>query len=552
MKKIYKLLLLSGVFMFASCELDYLNSPNDVPPSAADVNYILNRVQIDFANFYQGTQTRGAEVTRINHAGGNSYEIANPGSNHNGTWGTAYADILQDIKVVKELATTAGFRRHLGIAKTLEAYVLMVLVDQFGDVPYSEALDPAEFNPVADDDASVYAAALALLQDAKADFSAATTLGTPNDYFYGNNATKWLRLINTLELRYHLSLRLTNAAASTSAIAALVTANNFLQVGDDFVFPYGKNQADPNSRHPDFVGQYPNGGGDYQSTYFMWHVTEGKKTTPGDATEPVDPRANYYFYRQSGSNPTLSSEKECIAEFPPSHYPAGMPWCMPGVRGYWGRDHLDPDGIPPDGLRRTLWGVYPAGHIFDDNTPGGMTAAKTGNTGGGIAPIMLAAYVDFMLAEADLMLGTGANANALLLSGVQKHVDFVRAWSLTTTESAKITTFQSTTAFNTKRTTFLSRVDAQYDAATSNTDRLRIIAREYWISLFGNGNEAYNLYRRTGMPDNMQPGQVTTIGDFPRTFLYPTDFVVRNNTVDQKENHNVQVFWDNNPAGFIK
>jgi hypothetical protein len=451
---------------------------------------------------------------------------------------------------VKALAEEAGFRRHLGIAKTLEAYVLMTLVDQFGDVPYSEALDPANFNPVADDDASVYAAALQLLTDAKADF-AATTIGSPNDYFYANNAARWTRLCNTLELRYHLNNRLVNPTASASAILALVTANNMLGVGDDFVFRYGRSQADPASRHPEFAGQFPNGGGDYQSTYFMWHVTEGKKNTPGDNTEPRDPRANYYFYRQAGANPTLSSEKECITEFPPSHYPPGMPWCMPGVRGYWGRDHLDPDGIPPDGLRRTLYGVYPAGASFDNNTPGAMSATKVGNTGAGIQPIMLAAFVDFMLAEADLMLGTGANAQALLQSAITKHINFVRTWSLTTSEAATITAFNDAATFNARRDSYATAVNTEYAAAASNTDRMRIIGREYWIATFGSGNEAYNLYRRTGMPDNMQPGQVTTDGLFPRTFLYPTDYVVRNNTAEQKADHNVQVFWDNNPAGFI-
>jgi hypothetical protein len=223
---------------------------------------------------------------------------------------------------------------------------------------------------------------------------------------------------------------------------------------------------------------------------------------------------------------------------------------MSGVRGYWGRDHLDPDGIPPDGLRRTLYGIYPAGHLFDDDTPGPMSSSKVGNNGAGIAPIMLVAFVDFMLAEAALTLGTG-DANALLLSGIQKHIDYVRTWSLTTSEATKINAFESAADHNVKRDDYISIVDAEYDAAGSDTDRMGIIAREYWISLFGNGNEAYNLYRRTGMPDNLQLGQIPNFGNFPRSFFYPNDYVVRNNTQNQKADHNVQVFWDSNPAGFI-
>lgn len=549
MKNIIKLFLFLGVFTFSSCELNYLDSPNDVTLASADPNFLLNRIQLDFAGFFDNTGDRGGRVTRMFHQGSDTYEISHQAVNQNGTW-SAYPSMLADIKALKELAEPAGFKRHLGMAKTFEAYILMTLVDTFGDVPLSEALDPTNFNPVADDDATVYSAALALLQSAKADFQA-TSIGTPNDYYYGNNATKWIRLVNTLQLKYHLNLRLTQKAASTAAIQALVTENNFIKAGDDFIFKYGISLADPDSRHPAFAGQYPNGGGDYQSNHYMWHLTEGKKATPGDGTQPVDPRASYYFYRQTGTNPTVASEIRCIGEFKVSHYPLDMPWCLPGTRGYWGRDHLDPQGIPPDNLRRTLYGLYPAGHFFDDNTPGPMAAAKSGNAGAGIQPIMLTSFVDFMLAEVALELGIGT-PKTLLLSGVTGHIDYVRSWSLTTKEAAKITTFMSNAAHTTKRDAYVAIISAQYDAAATNPDRMRIIAREYWIALYGNGNEAYNLYRRTGMPDNMQPGQIPNFGKFPRSFFYATDYIVRNSNAEQKPSHDVQVFWDNNPAGFIK
>lgn len=551
MKKIFKIFAFLGVLMFSSCELDYLDSPNDVTLNGASPDFLLNQIQTSFAGFFGGAQRRGAQTTRIWHQGGDTYEIAYSANGQNGTW-SVYSGMLQDIKSLKTLVEGDGFVRHTGIAKTLEAYALITLVDTFGDIPYSEALDPNNFNPNSDDDESVYDAAFALLQSAKADF-AAIAASTPavNDLYYAGNATKWNRLINTLELRYHLNRRLIDPTGSTTAINALIAGNNLLQTGDDFIFRFGSTQADPDSRHPQFSGQFPNGGGDYQSTFFMWHMTEAMKTTPGDGGPSPDPRAPYYFYRQTGTNPTISSEITCIAEFRPNHYPVEMIWCLPGTRGYWGRDHMDPDGIPPDGLRRTIYGVYPAGAVFDDNTPGPMSATKLGNSGAGIHPIMLAAYVDFMLAEAALILGTTGDDEALLESGITKHIDFVRTWSLTTAEASKITTFSPTAAFDTQRNAYVALVEDQYDDATNDTDRLRIIAREYWKSLFGNGIEAYNLYRRTGMPDNMQPGQVPDIGAFPRTFFYPNDYVVRNGNAEQKAGHGVKVFWDTNPDGFI-
>jgi hypothetical protein len=553
MKNIVKLFLFLGVFSFSSCELDYLDSPNDVTLSSANADYLLNRVQIDFAAFFSGTSSRGGRVTRMYHQASDTYEISHQAVSQNGTWTNAYANMLIDIKNLKVIAEANGFRRHLGIAKTLEAYIWMTLVDQFGDVPFSEALDPGNFYPNKDSGEDIYAAALALLQDAKADFDAAS-LGSPNDYYFGNNTDKWKRLINTLELRYHLNRKLVPGSGSAAAIQALITADNFLKSGDDFVFRYGTSQADPDSRHPFFAGQYPNGGGDYQSVYYMWHLTEGKKRgafEPGDASGSPDPRANYYFYRQRGENPVLDSEVRCINEFKPAHYPIDMAWCMPGVRGYWGRDHLDPQGIPPDGLARTLYGLYPGGGWFDDNTPSPMASSKVGNRGAGIQPIMLVAFVDFMLAEAALTLGTPGDPKELMLSGVEKHIEYVRSWSLGTLEASKVTAYIDNDAHETKRDNYLGMVEDDYDDATNDTGRMRIIAREYWISLFGNGNEAYNLYRRTGQPDGMQPGQIPNFGKFPRSFFYPNDYVVLNTNATQKQNHDVQVFWDKNPAGFI-
>jgi hypothetical protein len=538
--------LIAGLFVVSSCNFDeFLDDPNEVTAASTNVDFLLNNIQASFgAGFFRGTSSRGARVTRIEHQAADTYEISHQAVFQDGTWNNAYASILNDIKTLKGLAERGNFLRHLAIAQTIEAYVWMVLVDTFGDVPFSEALDPGNFNPKVDDGASVYAGALALLNQAKSNFTNISSLGAPNDFFYANNYTRWVRLVNTLLMRYHLNLRLINTAGATSAIDALIAENNFLQVGDDFVWRYGVSLQDPFSIHPSYNAQYPNGGGDYQSVFFMWHLTEAKGFD--------DPRAKYYFYRQTGANPTNEAEVRCINEFVPAHYPEGMPWCMPGTRGYWGRDHLDPQGIPPDGLRRTLYGVYPVGGSFDNDTPAPTSAANRGAGGAGIEPIMLAAFVDFMLAEVHLQLKDNPTAaRAAMLSGAEKHINFVRSWSLGTADAARITAFQPNDAFNAQRAQYLEKIGADYDAAATTTGRMRVIAREYWISLYRSGNEAYNLYRRTGQPDNMQPGQIPNFGRFPRTFFYPNNHVNLNSNAKQKPSHDVKVFWDNNPDGFI-
>jgi len=542
---IYGLTLAAGMVLAASCtdKLDeLLENPNAVNASTASPDFLLNRIQLDYQGFWYGVSDRGARLTRQINQGSALYEAAYTAGSTNGVWSSAYANILADIDFLMPLAEKSNLQRHMGIAKTIKAMVLMHLVDSYGKVPFSEALDASNFNPKLDEGATIYAAALKLLDEASAHFTATTSGGSPNDYFYGRNYTRWNKLVNTMKLRYHLTTRLVNADASKNAINALITANAFIGTGDDFIFRFGTTAADPDSRHPKFAGQYTAGGGDYQSTFFMHHLTVDKGFD--------DPRVRYYMYRQTLTNTTNVDEQECISQIAPPHYLVGnFPYCNPaGNKGYWGRDHLDPDGIPPDGLKRTAYGVFPSGGRFDNNSGAPVSNPALGMRGAGIHPIMLAAYVDFMLAEATITLGTTGNAKTLLLSGIKKHMDYVRAFAVGGAEGTTITAFEPSATFTAKVASYQTFVEAQFDNAATNDDKMNVVGKEYWLSLYGNGAESFNLYRRTGKPVKMQPGLEAVTGPFVRSYLYPNNYMVTNTTAVQKQNLANQVFWDKNPA----
>ncbi|MFC3415996.1 SusD/RagB family nutrient-binding outer membrane lipoprotein [Algoriphagus hitonicola] len=542
-KKIYSLLLAFSTLFAVSCDLDLLENPNAVNADTASPDFLLNNIQLDYQTLFNTIGNHGMRLTRMLNQGSAQYEGAYTPVTTNGYWSNAYANILQDIKFLEPLAEEGNFQRHLGIAKTIEAMVLFNLVDSYGDIPFSQALDPAEFNPATDSGESVYDAAFASLEEATAHFTAESA-GVPNDYYYDRDYDKWVRLVNTLKLRYYLNRRLIDGSGSTSGINALISEDNMLKEGDDFVFQFGTTNADPDSRHPRFAAQYTSGGGDYQSTYYMWHLTEEKGFD--------DPRARFYFYRQVLVNSTNPDEIECITQLPPSHYlVADFIYCLPGDRGYWGRDHLDPDGIPPDGLLRTAWGVYPAGGRFDNDSATPVNDPSLGAQGAGIHPIMLAAYVDFMLAEAALTLGTSGDAKDYMLSGIEKQMNYMIDWSLASGDAGNISAFLTEEEIDLDRNieNYLEYVDEEYSDAGSEDARMNIIGREYWLALYGNGIEAYNLYRRTGKPDNMQPGLEPNPGIFPRSFFYPNNYMVTNTSAEQKADQSAQVFWDNNPSG---
>jgi hypothetical protein len=159
-----------------------------------------------------------------------------------------------------------------------------------------------------------------------------------------------------------------------------------------------------------------------------------------------------------------------------------------------------------------------------------------------------------MLAESALTLKTTGDARALLKSALEKSFADVRSLALGTSEASKITGFEADKGIKWADdvTKYVDYVLAQYDAAPTTDAKLDIVATEYWVALHGNGIESYNLYRRTGKPSGQQPALDQNPGPFARSLYYPLSYVTRNNKAKQKATATVQVFWDNNPANFIK
>jgi hypothetical protein len=125
-------------------------------------------------------------------------------------------------------------------------------------------------------------------------------------------------------------------------------------------------------------------------------------------------------------------------------------------------------------------------------------------------------------------------------------MDYVRAFAKASPDGSAVNTYETDAQYNTKVTSYLDYVGNEFDTSSK---KMFIVGREYWLSLFGNGVESFNLYRRTGQPENMQPGLEENAGTFPRSFFYPNIYMVTNTKAVQKANQGVQVFWDKNPAG---
>lgn len=568
-----KIALAMIVLSVAACaDLDeLLINPNGVDPSRADAVSLYNSVQLNFRNVANSQavyQFAGGLCRMDSETGGFTYQATHGPTEFDDFWNDAYADLFPDADAYIALAEAIGLDAEAASVKIMKAYTYMVLVDLFGEVPFSQAGqgngDPQILTPANDSGADVYNGAIALLDEALAQLDGAGDFGSAAfDNFYGGSAEQWTKLANTLKLRAAVTTRLVGGAGGVGTINGIVTSGDFIAAnGDNFEFQYGSSRANPNTRHPWYNNSYEATDGDYQSTWYMWLLSESKGFP--------DPRTRYYFYRQERDIVSAYEDDpnafDCIftgipdPEAIPPHYEAissEMPYCLGSyTQGYFGRDHLNGSGIPPDGQYRTLYGLYPGGGVFDDGTTneGQQQNGITGALGAGIAPIWQSSFTHFILAEAVLTMGATGNARELLEAGIELSQNRVRGFEslvdggeiIATTPT--IVTVGETFPADSLFTNYVNFVLDEYDAATSDEDRLGIVAREYLIALWGNGIEGYNLYRRTCLPAKVQPAIDPNPGPFIRSALYPATHVNLNINVTQKNSFTDPVFWDTNDA----
>ncbi len=457
---------------------------------------------------------------------------------NNNIWNIAFSEMLPKIDEAILIAEEEGYNMHLGVLKIIKAYTVITLADMYGNVLYASAGEP--YDLVEGD--LIYNNALNLLDEAILELNLSGE-DLETDYYYNNDFSKWIKLANTLKMSAYLNTRLVDASA-ISKFNEIVASNNYINsVSDDFEFRYGANSSEENAIHPNYDRDYnTNGAFLYRSNWLMDRMQKDN-----------DPRIRYYFYRQTPciygnldldgilcDYPYGGPDIMCLPEQKPNHYAEEMAFCSL-TNGYWGRDHGNSDGIPPDVLKRTASGVYPAAGKFDGNNFDPILSESMGGQGLGIIPIFLSSWVSFMQAEIALQENDVATANSLMLEGLQKSIDKVMSFGNLDPE-----TNPDYIPSGAEVSEFLTSISESFTNANTN-DKWDILARQQLVSHYGNGLDSYNMYRRTGYPYTLQYFLNPDPGAFIRSLFYP-DAALEGGQVTQKPNVEVQVFWDTNNA----
>ncbi|MGZ3776548.1 MAG: SusD/RagB family nutrient-binding outer membrane lipoprotein [Mucilaginibacter sp.] len=498
MKRLFLIAVAFIITGIAGCKKDYLNqevNPNN--PSGASLPLLLAGALNNSTNIvstgYPGYMVwAGYAVTSGNYVPNatiNQYQITN--TSFNGTWTNWYATLANFNTIQQAASKDASQANFQAIAMIMKAYGFQHLVDQFGDVPYTQAFQPSTILfPAYDKGTDIYEdlgkqldAAIALIH---ANGSAASP-GT-SDIVFNGDMTGWLRFANSVKLRLAMRVSGTTGTGSDPLITDLAStaADGYLDA---------THEAIANPGYQNLTGK--------QNPIYGGFVLDANGNPGGTG---VYYRANAFIVN------TLNSTGDPRAEalfnlVPPPGSPAGTPATQ--VRG----------------------------NIFGDNSSNNLTNNYTSTyAGAGVArsssqgqPLFSGSESLFLQAEAANRGIISGDAKALYQAGITASFEEL---GLTDAQAAAY----YAQALN----------DVNWDASA---DKEQAIITQKWIALSINFPfEGWNEFRRTGfpaVPASIDPAKVLT--NTPYRVLYPLSELTTNTANLAKEGNidpsSSKIFW---------
>lgn len=463
------------VFLASSCE-DYLDiNTNPNQPTVADVQLVLPQAIVASASVANTYNSYGGHFGGyIANAGGfsgfgNLFNYNLTPTDFQGLWTTTYQDPLQDLKYVIDKSEGIDALAYFNAAAKIMSVVnYQRLVDAYGNIPYSQALqaEAGVVTPAYDNAADVYTALIATLDEAISiidDAQVPLRLSRATDPLFGSNTANerdiedqmldWKKYANTLKLRMLVRTSVTGTPAP--GFATLDLALGFLD-DDAIVDPgYEKNRPNP--------------------TWATW----GKTVADALANSSRVPTTfSFSFY--GGTAPKISDAgrgETIYVNYPttPTNQlgnEVGNPFIVTG---------------------QVTWASNQAGLE-------GRGVLKGPSMG---VPLMLAAEARFLLAEAQVrgyVTGGIAAAETSFNNGIKASFAYLYKDE---NEALKDTTGLVATYFANNAANDL----VIFDLATTEPARIEAIITQKYIAMnMITSDESWNEYRRTGFPVSVPGG----------------------------------------------
>ncbi|UCS94229.1 SusD/RagB family nutrient-binding outer membrane lipoprotein [Echinicola marina] len=300
MKKSLLILGIAVAGLFSSCDenLSDLNmdpkNPIEVKPEVlftyGQYDLVNQMVNIDYN---QNLDRLWANyLTQTTYIQESAYDAANRDVGGS-LWDNIYAETLYELKQAKELLLSEEVadpnlvpvrNNQLAMVRVLEVYAYQYLVDNFGSIPYTEALDIDNVTPIYDEGEYVYGAIIDSLDVAINDFDdSAAGFSSSSDILYGGDIAAWKKFANSIKLKIGMRLADVNPSLAGTLVSEAVEAGVFESNTDNAVYAFSASQPYTNPIYDYF--EVDSRDTDFVITQFFIDMLEGVN----------DPRMNVYF-----------------------------------------------------------------------------------------------------------------------------------------------------------------------------------------------------------------------------------------------------------------
>jgi hypothetical protein len=292
-----KLLIIPIISLFVlSCEKDLTDLNQDTKrPSEVPAPTLFSNAQKNLSDVMASSNVNlnifrliSQFWTQTTYVDESNYDLETRNIPQN-FWNVLYRDVLRDLSEAKKSTLaeegsgldTAQQSNQLAMINIMEVYAWSTLVNAFGDVPYSEALNFENVQPRYDDAREIYDDLLARLDTAVENLDPDAGSFGSADLIYGGDVEKWIRFGNSLRLRLGMMLADVDAATA-KAVVEEAAGNVFQSNSDNAIFQYLES---PPNTNPIWVDLVQSGRKDYVAANTIVDVMNDLE----------DPRRPYYF-----------------------------------------------------------------------------------------------------------------------------------------------------------------------------------------------------------------------------------------------------------------
>lgn len=398
---------------------------------------------------------------------------------------------------------------NYNIARIMRAYIFQRLTDLHGDIPYSQAGQPADYPyPVYDEQEDIYYDLLNELDEAQSAISGGGTASMGDqELFYSGDLTKFRKFANSLMLR--VAMRLTKVDPSTAkTYAAKAYANGVIEDTEDncYLMHSGGSFSNDSSEPYAKIYVYSDPGVAYINEVFM-DVLQ-------DTNDPRIPLFCCIYptdYETAGEDPAVAEN--------------AAPDLQRGLPGFFSMSSTSNYSILKSQYGEDGGGTLFTSDMLDSSNDTyykkTFSQPQRSTFGDGTGPtfVCTAAQTNLLLAEAAYRGYISGDAETFYNKGVTSAMEQFSVYP-STNASALYSTYITSSAIS----QYLE--DNPYDSANA----LEQINTQYWITCFFDEYETYANIRRSGYPELEFRGPLTPnwtsmnqYEGFVRRFPYPDD-----------------------------